>query len=210
MKKFDLRTIFGGGLVLLGGLMLLEKLKILSGAAGLFFGAALFLTSIYFFSVFFSNINGRWWAIIPAMALIGMSINAILPEFISDVGGGVFLGALGLAFFIVYFTDQSRWWGIIPGGVLITLAGITILDYTDTMNTGSIFFLGLGMTFLLVALLPNPFGKMQWAYIPAGVLVLMGALMGSQVTSGLSGYVWPVAMILMGLAVIINFIIKKE
>lgn len=210
MKKFDFRTIFGGGLVLLGGLMLLERMKILSGAAGLFFGAALFLISLYFLSMFFKDTRGRWWAIIPAMALLGMSISSVLPEFISDVGGGVFLGGLGLAFFIVYFTDHARWWGIIPGGVLSTLACVTILDYTDTMNTGSIFFLGLGVTFLLVALLPNPFGKMQWAYIPAGVLVLMGALMGSQATAGLSGFVWPVAMILMGLAVIANFLIKKD
>lgn len=209
MKRLDVRAFFGGGLILLGSLMLLEKFGLVHGAASLFWGAALLLGAAYFLYVFVQSPQGRWWAIIPAMALLGMGGSAILPQAFSGADGGLFLGGLGLAFIIIYITDRSRWWGIIPGGVLITLAIVASLEQTDWINTGSLFFVGLGLTFLLVAILPNPSGKMHWAYIPAAVLVLMGALLGSQSTAGLTDYVWPAALIIVGLVVVVNFFIKK-
>jgi hypothetical protein len=213
MKRFDFRFIIGAGLVLLGGLMLLEKFGVLHGASSLFWGAALWVAAAYFFYVFIQSPQGRWWAIIPAMALLGMGGSAILPLVFSGWGGGMFLGSLGVAFLIVYFTDHSRWWGIIPGGVLLTLAAITVVDESakfGSLGSGSLFFLGLGLTFLLVALLPNPVGKMQWAYIPAVVLLLMGAFLGSAVTAGLADYIWPVALIVAGLLVVFGFFYKRE
>jgi hypothetical protein len=213
MRRFDVRMIFGAGLMLLGGLMLLEKFGILRGASSLFWGAAFLVAAAYFLYVFFQSPQGRWWAIIPAMALLGMGASAILPHVFSGLGGGIFLGALGVAFFVVYATDRSRWWGIIPGGVLLTLALVSVLADSDTFNalgSGSIFFVGLALTFLLVALLPNPVGKMQWAYIPAAVLFIMGAVLGSTSTAGLADYVWPVALIIVGLLVIAGFFYKRE
>lgn len=213
MKRFDVRMVFGLGLMLLGGLMLLEKFGILRGASSLFWGAAFWVGAAYFLYIFVKNPQGTWWAIIPAMALLGMGASAILPHVFSGLGGGIFLGALGVAFFIIYATDRSRWWGIIPGGVLLTLAVVSVLADSDTFNafgSGSIFFVGLALTFLLVALLPNPFGKMQWAYIPAAVLFIMGAVLGSTSTAGLADYVWPVALIIVGLLVIFGFFYKRE
>lgn len=213
MKRFDFRTLFGAGLVLLGGLMLLEKVGILRGASSLFWGAALLAAAAYFFYVFAQDSRGRWWAIIPAMALLGMGGSAILPQVFKGLGGGMFLGTLGVAFFLVYFTDRSRWWGVIPGGVLLTLAVITVVDEAESFRafgSGSLFFLGLGLTFLLVALLPNPAGKMHWAYIPAIVLLLMGAFLGSSATAGLANYIWPVALILAGLLVIFGFFYNRD
>ena len=213
MRRFDVRMIFGAGLMLLGGLMLLEKFGILRGASSLFWGAAFLVAAAYFLYVFFQSPQGRWWAIIPAMALLGMGASAILPRVFSGLGGGIFLGALGVAFFIVYFTDHSRWWGIIPGGVLLTLAGVSTLadsDQFSAFGSGSIFFVGLALTFLLVAVLPNPFEKMQWAYIPAVVLFIMGAVLGSTSTAGLADYVWPVALIIVGVLVIFGFFYKRE
>ena len=213
MKRLDVRTIFGGGLLLLGCLLLLEKLNVLRGASDLFWGVIFLLGAAFFLSVFAQSPRGRWWAIIPAMALLGMGGSAILPRAFSGWGGGIFLGALGLAFWVIYATDRSRWWGIIPGGVLMTLAAVSVLNDTQrlgSLNTGSLFFVGLGLTFLMVALLPNPIGKMQWAYIPAITLVLMGALLGSQATSGLADYIWPAALILTGLLVLYGFYFKKD
>ena len=207
MRRFDVRMVFGLGL------MLLEKFGILRGASSLFWGAAFLVAAAYFLYIFVQSPQGRWWAIIPAMALLGMSASAILPHVFSGLGGGIFLGALGVAFFIVYATDRSRWWGIIPGGVLLTLAAVSTLADSDTFNvlgSGSIFFIGLALTFLLVALLPNPFGRMQWAYIPAAVLFIMGAVLGSTSTAGLADYVWPVALIIVGLLVIAGFFYKRE
>ena len=210
MKRIEIRTFLGSGLILLGGLMLLEKFGLLHGAANIFFGLALFLAAAYFFYFFLQDTQRNWWAIIPAMALLGMAGSAILPSAFNGIAGGLFLFALGLAFMIVYIVNRSRWWGIIPGGVLITLAVAASLDKSNLMSTGSLFFVGLGLTFLLVAILPNTVGKMQWAYIPAVVLVLMGALLGSQVTAGLADYFWPAALIIVGVVVIISFFVKKD
>ena len=34
-------------------------------------------------------------------------------------GGALFLGCIGIAFWVIYLADRARWWGIIPGGVLL-------------------------------------------------------------------------------------------
>lgn len=213
MKRLDFRLFVGGGLLLLGGLMLLEQAGLLRGASSLFWGAAFLVAAAAFGWYFAQAPRERWWAVIPGMALLGLGGSAILPVFFNGLGGGVFLGALGLAFFIVYLTDRNHWWGIIPGGVLLTLALVATVDETRLFrgfDSGSLFFLGLGLTFLLVAILPNPVGQMQWAYIPAVVLLAMGAFLGSQVTAGYVDYLWPAALILAGLLVMLGFFFKRE
>ncbi len=208
MKRFDFRTILGASLILLGGLLLLENLGIIQGASGVFWGLVFLAGAAYFVMVLLQNPRNRWWAIFPAAALGGMGGAALLPEAFSGWGGGIFLGALGLGFFIVYIINRANWWAIIPAGVLLTLAGVTTLTEYETfsaLNSGSIFFIGLGFTFLLVALLPTPQGQSRWAYIPAIILILMGGLLGTQATAGLADFVWPTALILAGLLVIAGF-----
>lgn len=210
MRRFDIRIILGAGLIVLGGLMLLEKMGVLRGAGSLFWGAAFLVGAAYFFYIFLKDPRGRWWMIIPGMVLLGIGGHAFLPAAFEGWDGALFLGAIGLAFWIVYLTDHSRWWGIIPGGVLLTLAAVTVVNENlSSIATGSVFLLGLALTFVLVALLPNPVGKMQWAYIPAAVLAVMGALLGSASTSGLVGYVWPAALIVAGILTIFGFFFRR-
>jgi hypothetical protein len=105
---------------------------------------------------------------------------------------------IGLAFWIVYFTNREYWWAVIPGGTLVTLglvAGATSI--WGGVELGGLFFVGLGLTFLLVAVLPTPQGQMKWAYIPAVVLLAMGALIWLAATSLLQ-YLWPLALIAAG------------
>lgn len=209
MRNIRFETFFGAGLVLLGALMLLEKFGVLRGATSLFWGAALLMGAIYFLVDFLRSPSGHWWAVIPGMTFLGLAGVSILPRVFSGLGGGIFLGALGLAFIIIYLTDHARWWGLIPGGVLLTLALVASFEHSSWANSGSLFFVGLGLTFLLVAVLPNPFGQMQWAYIPAVVLVIIGALLGTQATAGLAGYIWPAAMIIMGVVVLARYFLKR-
>jgi hypothetical protein len=110
-------------------------------------------------------------------------------------GGTLFLGAIALAFWIVYVTSpRGRWWAIIPAGVLTTLALITFLpDLIGDAATGSIFFFGLAITFLLVALL----AKMRWAYYPAAALAVIGlAVMFA--LGDIANYVWAILLIIGG------------
>lgn len=210
IKKIDFRILLGGGLMLLGGLLFLEQFGLLQGASGLFWGVVLAVIGVAFLRLFFQNMRFNWWAVIPAFALFGMAADSILPKAFSGWGGVLFLGATSLAFWVIYATDRSRWWAIIPGGILLTLAVVNVVDDVLALEAnGSIFFIGLGLTFLLVALLPNPIADTRWAYIPAAVLVLFGAFVGSSETAGLASYVWPVALIAIGLGLIGGFFLKK-
>lgn len=209
MRRIDIRTILGVGLILIGGLLLLEKLGILHGASGLFWGLVFLAGAAYFWYLYVKNPRGQWWAIIPGMVCLGIGVDAFLPSAVEAWSGALFLGAVGLAFWIIYVSDRAHWWGIIPGGVLLTLAAITVVERVSAMDTGSLFFLGLALTFLLVALLPNPLGKTQWAYIPAGVLAVLGLLLGTSAV-GLASYVWPAALILGGLLIIFGFYFRRE
>jgi hypothetical protein len=210
MRRFDVRVIFGVGLILLGGLMFVEKLGFLHGASALFWGLVFLTGAAYFFKMFLNNPRSQWWAVIPAMVLLGMGGEAFLPSAFKSLDGAFFLGSIGIAFWVVYLTDRSRWWSIIPGGVLMTLAVISALDNVSGMDTGSILFMGLALTFLLVALLPNPVGGTQWAYIPAAVLAVIGALLGSASTMGLAAYIWPAAMMIGGILIIFGFFSRRE
>lgn len=210
MRRFDVRMIFGSLLILFGGLLFVEKLGFLRGVSSLFWGLLFLVGAGCFLYIFMKDSRSQWWAIIPGMVLLGIGVDAFIPEALEAWDGAFFLGSIAAAFWIIYLTDHARWWGIIPGGVLTTLAVVSVLDDVSGIETGGFFFLGLGLTFLLVALLPNPVGKMQWAYIPAAVLIVMGALLASGSTNVLGAYLWPVMLILGGIALIFLYFFKRE
>jgi hypothetical protein len=63
--------------------------------------------------------------------------------------------------------------------------------------SGAIFFAGLGLTFALIALLPNKTGRMTWAWIPAGILLLLAVLVIANIGS-IFNYIWPAVLIFVG------------
>jgi hypothetical protein len=201
MKRMGIRVWVGIGLVLLGLLMLAERLGIFEGLMNLFWGLLFLAGGAYFLYRFANNMRGEWWAAIPGFALAGIAADSLLPRIFGDWGGLFFLASLGLGFFAVYLSGKERWWAIIPGGVLITLGLISAFSSIFGMQeTGGVFFLGLGLTFLLVAVLAS----MQWAYIPAAVLLVMGALLGTPFT-GLLNFLWPAVLIVGGLILVFQF-----
>lgn len=210
MSKFNVRDIFGVGLVLLGLLMLLENLGILAGATGYFWGAIWIAVSLFFFNAFQRDHDRGWWNIIPAMALLGLGVSAILPSSLEWLEGSAFLASLGLAFFIIYYANRSRWWGIIPGGVMLTLATVSALEDKFKMDGGAVFFLGLGITFLLVAVLPGDRKRNDWAYIPSVVLLAIGGLMLNQLKLGALEVYLPYLLIGFGVLVLGRFLLVKR
>ncbi len=201
MKQTSFRLWIGAGLVLLGVLMLSERFGFFHGVTNFFWGLVFLAGGAYFLYRFANNMRGEWWAAIPGFALLGIGVQSLLPGMLGDWSGFLFLGALGLGFFAVYFSDRERWWAIIPGGVLVTLGLTSVLgDVFGVHETGGFFFLGLGLTFLLLAVLAS----LQWAWIPGVVLLVMGALIGTPLVGDLN-YVWPAALILGGLLLILQF-----
>ena len=200
------RILWGSVLIAGGVLFLLQTL--LGFDFGALFWAVLFgIASIGFISVFVNN-REHWWALIPGITLgsIGVLIlmDAFLPRLGENLGGFIVLGGIGTAFVAVYLANREQWWAIIPAGVMLTLA--VVAGWSDIIGgsaTGGIFFLGLAATFGLVGLMPTSQGRMNWAFIPAGVLGFLG-LVVLAAAEGLLTYALPATLILVGLFFIIR------
>ncbi len=201
MKRFDPRIVIGTLLILAGGLGFLQAFGFLRDASDVFWGIVFLVAGGIFLFMFAGGFaSGQWWAAIPGLVLAGIGLLILLPDSLDDLGGAVFLGAIGLSFWLVYLSGRERWWAIIPGGVLLTLAVVSALPETlfGGTDSGGVFFLGLALTFLLVALLAN----MSWAYWPAGALAVFGVFVFFQSQTYLLTYVSAVALIGVGVLVI--------
>ena len=205
MKRFDARTVNTVGAILLivvGILLLLQNFGILGGVVALIWSLIFAAGGLIFLYMFLTN-RTQWWAIIPGFALLGLAALIALDQFLPRVGdvlgGTIFLGGIGLAFWVIYFLNREHWWAVIPGGVMFTVALVAGLDAVfEGAETGGVVLLGIGLTFGLLSLLPTPQGRMRWALIPAAVLLVMGLLI-TAATTGILEYLWPAALIVVGL-----------
>lgn len=174
------RYFWGGMFILIGGIFLLQYFGFIEFSA--FLWAILFaLGGLIFLSVFSSD-REKWWAIIPGFALISIAFviafDNLFSDWAGDLGGLIILGGLGMSFVVIYFINRENWWAIIPAGVLISIGMIVGLEsLLPGTATGGLFLLGLGLTFGVLALVPTPQGKMGWAWIPAGILTIIGLIL---------------------------------
>lgn len=204
IKNTDFR-IFLGALLIVGGLLgILEKVGVITNASGFFWAFIFILAGAVFIFIFITK-GQHWWSLIPGSALIGLALTVALPEKSNIYSGLAFLGALGVGFFILYLFNHKRWWAIIPSGVLLTLGIISsVSSQVREQDTGAIFFIGLGLTFLSVAILPTGLNRMSWAFIPAIILMIFGALLRTSMRGSLD-YVWIGALFICGFFMIWQF-----
>ena len=212
MKWLESRILWGALLIIGGVLFLLQNLGVFE-FGDLFWAVLFFLAGLFFISLYRQN-RANWWALIPGFTLFGVgaqiAIDRLFPQ-VSDILGGLFiLGFAGLGFLVIYLLDRENWWAIIPGGVLLTLGVVSAMDEAlPGVGTGGVFFLGLGGTFALVALVPTRSGSMKWAWIPAGILLVMGALILAT-AENMMAYIGPVALILVGGYLILRTFVRRE
>ncbi len=130
---------------------------------------------------------------------IGLGLLAVI---LTDVGGEVFLGAVGLGFLVAYAATRS--YGLlIPGAIITGLAlGIaaTSLGAPDPAGV-----LGLGVGFLAIVVVDRlreaPRPGWWWPIIPGGILSAIGIaeLVGA---GDLPAYAVPAALIIVGAALL--------
>jgi len=199
MKHLDRRILWGALLILAGVLFMLQNLKVIPSAWGVIWGLFFGLAGGVFLYAYFSD-RTQWWTLIPGTSLLGFMVLVLASQFIPDFehirSGGIFLGNVALSFWVVYLVNREAWWAVIPAGVLTTLTAIVFLD-SVAADFDWLLFIGLGLTFALVGILPTSHGRMTWAFIPAGILLLVGLLTASRLAP-LINYIWPVALILLG------------
>lgn len=189
MKRFDPRIVFGLLLIVGGLLALAQSMGFLENASNVFWGGIFIALGLGFL---FLLVGGNWWGVFPGFTLLAIGILIVLPQSVDTLGGAVFLGMIGLSFWVAYLTaPRERWWALIPAGVITTLAGMTIAsERVGGYLTAGLFFLGLAITFLLVALLAG----MRWAYWPALGLGIMG-LLGLASLLEVANYVYAILLI---------------
>jgi hypothetical protein len=203
MRRIDPRLLIGVLLVVGGILSLLDVQGIISNGSGIFWGLIFGAGGLLFLYMLFSDPN-NWWAAFPGFTLLGLAASSFLPKSLEAYDGLVFFAGISLAFWWVYFSNRERWWAIIPAGVLLTLGVVSVLDNISGLQTGGSFFLGLGLTFALVAILPGGSSR-TWALIPGVILLLFGALLGTPLF-GITQYIWPAVLIILGVYLVFRFI----
>ena len=205
IKILSTRLFWGLLLILAGVLLLLDTFDIFKGG-DLFWTIVSAFAGVLFISSYVTN-HDNWWALIPGTILLTVSatigLTSFLPGFSqTNLVGILILGGIALSFLLIYLVNQRNWWAIIPAGVMATLGVVSVFDIGAMgAASGGIFFLGLGITFGLVAILPNPVGQMRWAWIPAGILALIGILI-LIAAENLINYIWPAAFIIAGIYLI--------
>jgi hypothetical protein len=214
MKKDRSRVTLsiGGGILLIatGIIFLLDNLGLITLEWELLIGPLFAFGGLVFLAIFILNTD-NWWALIPGLVLIALGTIIFMDNAIAGGGGpwggAIFLGLLGLAFWLIYLSHQDYWWPVIPGGVLLTLAGVSLLPADDEL-VGVVFFLGLALTFGLVYLIPKPAGRLTWALYPAGVLALVAILILLGATN-LTNFILPLALLILGGLVLYRALVKK-
>jgi len=105
MKRFDVRAIGGILLIVVGILLLLQNFWILGVVVALIWALIFAAGGLIFLYMFLTN-RTRWWAVIPGFGLLGLAaliaLDGFLPQVGEVLGGMIFLGGVGLAFWVIY------------------------------------------------------------------------------------------------------------
>lgn len=192
-----------------GGVMLFVALTTLlvDSAGGEWVGALfLFMIALSFFAVYMNN-RTRTWALIVAYILAVLGIAPLMSTGGRDAAyyGPIFLFAVALPFFVVYFRSPDNWWAIIPAGSVTTIAIIAALAIAGLINedgrgaligaglANAILMSGLAVTFAVIWLRHAK----PWAKIVTIALALVAV--ASIFLASYSQLLWPVAIILVGI-----------
>jgi hypothetical protein len=187
-----------------GGVMLFLALVTLlvDSAGGEWVGALfLFMIALSFLFVYLNN-QTRIWALLVAYITAVLGIAPLMATGGRDAAyyGPIFLLAVALPFFILYFRSAQNWWAIIPAGsvtVVAIIAALAIGGLIRNENEGgyanALLMGGLAATFSVLWLRHSK----PWAKI---VTVVLAALaVGSVFFATYSQIFWPVAIILGGI-----------
>lgn len=134
----------------------------------------------------------RWWALIPAGALLGAGGATLLQ---GAWGGAALLGGLGTGFLAAALRNRTHWWALIPAGALFS---VTVMMLWPDRATGSWLLLGLALTFVLVALTGAP---RRWALYPATTLTALWTL-SIPAWASTFAVVWSAALIILGVTLL--------
>jgi len=208
MKKwFGSRMFWGIALIVAGILVLIDSLWDLEFIK-LFWVIIGGLGTVYFLSLYVSQ-RDQWWWLVPGLSLFGIAIASLVawinPSFGEQWSATIVLGMIALSFLSIYIFENEHWWTLVPAGTLITIGLLTGMDgmYDPSWGKG-LFVLGLAVTFTLIAILPTKAGRMNWAWIPTGILWVSGIFL--ILTGGkFLAFLVPLLLIISGIILVIRY-----
>ncbi len=175
--------------------------------------AAFAVAGLYFVGRFVGN-RRQWWPIIPGLTLLGLaatvflSVQGLVPQAWLAT---IFLGGIGLGFWIIFILDRAHWWAVIPGGMLWVIAILAVLNQTtqlDNNQQGGLLFIGLGLVFGILYLLRNAQRPLGWAAIPALALIVFGIIAvtaeGPSASTMSINRLWPLLAVAVGLGLLLG------
>jgi hypothetical protein len=209
--KSSWHFLLGGLLVLLGVAALLDSLNVIP-FGGVLWGALFGLGGLAFILYLIQN-KTAWWAIIPGVILIGLSViivvSSLFPNFEGEIGGFILFFSISTAFWVVYVMNNKFWWAIIPGGVMAALALTILVGELTTFDGGGIFLFGIALTFLLLTILPGMEGNRQWPFIPAGILFVI-SLFAFFEDFNMSSLIWAFILIVFGGFLVVRSLLQNK
>jgi hypothetical protein len=189
--------IWGGMLVLLGLLLLLENLNLFGEWQVPFWSLFLAAFGLLFLSIYVRD-REQWWALIPSLVILGIAVAVFIAEqdLIADyVVATIILAAVGLPFLLIFATDRGHWWALIPALTMLGIAAGVFLEGAGAISGTAVagFVLGgISLGFLSIYLIDR---AQWWALIPGGI---MGTMAFFFLLATATKYVWPLAIILLG------------
>ena len=214
--KLNWRILLGVIVIVFGGLLLLQQLNLITihGDIWTFIMSAFFATAGAAFLVVLVSNKKSWWAAIPGLTLIGLAVligsTTLFPALNPALAPAIFMAFIAASFWIIYLLDNQNWWALIPGGSLLSVAALIAVGSAGNGNLGvGLMFTGMALTFGLVALLPNGTKRLNWAFIPAGVLLVMGLSFLFAVGTWFR-YLLPGGLILVGIVLIALTVFRRK
>ena len=153
--------------------------------------------------------------IVAGLALIVIGLVALAAQFIDSPNLGLLVLPTLAIIFLAWGLITRTFGFIIPGGILAGIGLGAILVQSDLTSQhelmqGGVFMLAFAGGWALITLLSVfTTDRLQWwPLIPAGIMAIIGALLlageaGLKVLE-LSEYIWPIALIVVGLAIILR------
>ena len=170
--------------------------------------AILVQIAIPFLVTYLAN-RQRWWALIPAYALLALAavIALTMLQTPETMLGGVTLILVALPFWWLYIRNRNRWWALIPAGGLSVIALPTIFLSGQQLggHVEFIVFTGLLAIFFVIVWITHR--KLDWAlWIAGGFVVSIGlSFIRPEFLQS-----WPVVLLALGAYVVSRQIVGRR
>ncbi len=213
MKQRILTALWGLFLIILAAAALAYNLGVLQDYKQLVVYAAAGLLAVMGLAFLAAMLVQRdqWFYVIPGFSFLALggivyltTLETIPPEWL----GALFLAGVALSFFVIFLRDRrERWWALLQAEtiVLLALLGLGLgVPESATRMVGTLLFGGFGLSFLLVWLLSRDRGRLIWALIMAGVLLVFAAIIFTWGRNQILSMIWPGVLFLLGLLLLIR------